>query len=177
MTLTRQYAALAGVAFLMAYAQGALAVDNKKTTPGPPARTTVRPAPAPVVRSAPVRVQSAPRTSTNVQAQQNAAIAAARARQATINQQRDRELAAVRAKQAAINRQRDADAAARANAARGGKPATNGAPAGYNTSRGNQVTIGSNRNTGGATAADRAAMDRIRAGTQALKDKQKKQGN
>ena len=48
---------------------------------------------------------------------------------------------------------------------------SSGTPAGYNTSKTNRVEIGSNRNTGAATPADRAAMDKIRADTQALKEK------
>ena len=48
---------------------------------------------------------------------------------------------------------------------------SSGTPAGYNTSKTNQVTIGSNRNTGAATPADRAAMDKIQADTKALKEK------
>src|SRR5205814_633721 len=86
---------------------------------------------------------------------EDAATAAARARQQQINQQNAANAAAMQARQRQINQQ---------NAARYRPPATSTTTAaGYNTSRSTQTTIGSNPNTGASTAGDRAAMDKIRS--------------
>ena len=97
-------------------------------------------------------------------------IAAARAKTIENTRQKDKEVEAARAKQIEINRAADAKA--------GTKPATTstGMPSGYNTSTSSQTVIGSNPNTGGATDADKAAMDKIKADSKALKDKYRKPG-
>jgi hypothetical protein len=79
----------------------------------------------------------------------------------------------VRAQQAAINKRNAEEAARRAAATRRGPSAASG-PAGYNTSSGNSVTIGSDRRTGGATPADRAAMDRIQSDAKKLKEQRQR---
>ena len=80
----------------------------------------------------------------------------------------------MRAKQIAINRGADP----KTNGAAGTRPpATSTAtPGGYNTSTSSQTTIGSSRIDGSATDADKAAIDKIKADSKALKDKYRKPG-
>jgi hypothetical protein len=103
-------------------------------------------------------------------AREDAVIAAARAKTIENTRQQDKAAEAARAKQIAINRAADAKT--------GNKPpaTSTGTAAGYNTSTTNQTAIGSNRNTGAGTSADKAAMDKISADTKALKDKNKPPG-
>jgi nucleosome binding factor SPN SPT16 subunit len=121
------------------------------------------------VRSAPTQQSPA----ATARAREDAAIAAARARTQENTRKHEQDAAAVRAQQAAINRKRDEDAARRAAATRSGPSAASG-PARYNTSSSNSVTIGSDRRTGGATPADRAAMDKINADAKKLRDSKRK---
>lgn len=105
--------------------------------------------------------------------------AEARARQEQINRQNEARAAAVRAQQQEINRQSEARAAAvreqqrRIN--RTTAPAiSSGTTSGYNTSRSSETAIGSNPLTGGSTAADRAARDKIQRDAQKLKDRKQR---
>ena len=61
--------------------------------------------------------------SAEISRRRDAEAAALRARQAAINQQNEQKLAAARARQAEINKRQAAEAAARAAAARNGRPA------------------------------------------------------
>jgi hypothetical protein len=146
-----------------------------------------------------VRTQTAPaataRTQPTPQQNQNGAIEAARkqtlenqrrqeqqaatlrAQQAEINKKRDQDAAKLREQQAAINKKRDEEAARRAAASRSGPSISSGPAAGYNTSSSNTVVIGSDRRTGGATPADRAAMDKIQADAKKLREQKQKPPN
>ena len=54
---------------------------------------------------------------------------------------------------------------------------SSGPAAGYNTSSSNTVVIGSDRSTGGATPADRAAIDKIQADAKKLREQKQKPPN
>jgi translation initiation factor IF-2 len=189
MNFHREIARAGLLLILTLVSQSVRAEDKKNTAPAPVVRSApapvvrsapapvVRAAPAPVVRAAPAPVVRAPATTAAVKpaatpnaaaaarAREDAAIAAARAKTIENTRQQDRAAEAARAKQIAINRAADPKT--------GNKPpaTSTGTAAGYNTSTTNQTVIGSNRNTGAGTSADKAAMDKIRADTKALKDK------
>jgi hypothetical protein len=187
--------ARAGLQLILAlFSQTVRAEDKKNTAPARAPAPVVRaaPAPAPVVRSAapvvratpapvvrapvtaaavkPAATAAAPNAAAAARAREDAVIAAARAKTIENSRQQDKAAEAARAKQIAINRAADAKP--------GNKPpaTSSGTAAGYNTSRTNQTVIGSNPNTGAGTSADKAAMDKIRADSKALKDKNRKPG-
>jgi hypothetical protein len=169
-----------------------------RPAPAPAARpapvTVARPTtPSATVRTQPAQTQ--PSAAPAARVREDAAIAAARAKtlenakkqdqeaarlraqQTAINNKRDQDAAAVRAQQAAINKKQNEDAARRAAATRSGPSISSGPAAGYNTSSSNSVTIGSDRRTGGATPADRAAMDKIQADAKKLREQKQKPAN
>ncbi|MCX7362632.1 MAG: hypothetical protein NTV97_12345 [Alphaproteobacteria bacterium] len=107
----------------------------------------------------------------------------ARARQAQIDRQAEARAAALRAQQREINRQNDARAAAvreqqrrinERNQPRTAPVISSGTTGGYNVPRSSQTAIGSDRNSGGPTKADRDAMEKIQRDTQKLKERKQR---
>jgi hypothetical protein len=155
-----------------------------RTQPTPAATVRTQTAPAATVRTQPTpqqnqnaAIEAARKQTLENQRRQEQQAAALRAQQAAINKKRDEQAAALRAQQAAINKKRDEEAARRNATVRSGPSISSGPAAGYNTSNRNQVVIGSDRRTGGATPADRAAVDKIQADAKKLREQKQKPAN
>jgi len=108
----------------------------------------------------------------------DAAAAAARARQAQINQQNAAAATAMKTRQLQINQQNAAAARARSTqtsstGTASGYYTSTGTAMGYNTSRGNHTEMGPGP-SGGATPDSRRAMEQIQADAKRLREKSQK---